>query len=334
MPRPPDVPLSASVEWLCCQCASGAERSSPWQPTIAVGGQPLAWVPTFTYLGSVFHQSAKLDPELNRRIQLASAAFQKLQRPFFQQKSLSLHVRLRVYRALVLSVLLYGCEGWALSTQQLQRLEVLHRQCLRTIVGLRLTDRISNHALHSDYGVPTIAEVLRLLQGRWLGHVARMPDSRITKQAMYSCGIPGGSASRGARSRASLSEHWRRQLQRRGVGEPALGVRHQPQLDHAPQHGGAAVHRPLRVAARVVVRRRPHQSREQRRLGQVELGRRPPEEGLRRSLDAVGPAPEVDRVQVLLEDELLGVRRVRARWRWRPPPSCAGWSAPASGGRS
>jgi hypothetical protein len=207
LPQPPPRAPAPADEWLCTACAAGAPRANPWQPPVAVGGEPLAWARSFTYLGSVIHETASIEPELSRRIQLAAAAFHALQRPVFQQSALSVHVRLRVYRALVQSVLTYGCEGWALNQQQLQRLGVFHRQCIRTIVGLRRADRVSNAALHDKYNIPTIEAVLRQAQGRWLGHVARMPDARITKQAMYSCRVPGGAPS--ASRRASLTEHYR-----------------------------------------------------------------------------------------------------------------------------
>ena len=50
--------------------------------------------------------------------------------------------------------------------------------------------------------------MLRQHQLRWLGHVARMDDSRVTKQAMYSCAVHGGSRC-AARRVPPLGEHYR-----------------------------------------------------------------------------------------------------------------------------
>ena len=80
---------------------------------------------------------------------------------------------------------------------------------LRTILGLRLSDRVSNEELYAAARCSDIATMLRQHQLRWLGHVARMDDTRVTKQAMYSCAVPGGSRRPGGRA-TSLGEHYRK----------------------------------------------------------------------------------------------------------------------------
>ena len=68
------------------------------------------------------------DKELNRRIGLATMTFGKLKCMVFTSKKVSLRVKNNVYSAMVLSVLLHGAaESWALSRNQLSRLETLLR---------------------------------------------------------------------------------------------------------------------------------------------------------------------------------------------------------------
>ena len=78
--------------WMCPACEAsegGSDGGDAWQrPPISVDGQPLQWVGSFKYLGSMFHATGGLDTELNRRIQLSAAAFWRLKRPFFQQRNL------------------------------------------------------------------------------------------------------------------------------------------------------------------------------------------------------------------------------------------------------
>ena len=53
----------------------------------------------------------------------------------FTSKKVSLRVKINVYSAMVLSVLLHGAaESWALSRTQLSRLETLHNNWLRCII--------------------------------------------------------------------------------------------------------------------------------------------------------------------------------------------------------
>ena len=80
--------------------------------------------------------------------------------------------------------------------------------------------------------------------------------------------------------------------------KPALG-------EHQPQHLLAARPRVLRIRHRVEAARIGRDPCEQRRLGDRQLRGAMPEVGARRTLDAVGAVPEVDRVQVRGEDLVL-----------------------------
>lgn len=77
---------------------AGNAQGDVWKPTICVNGQPaFGLVGSFGYLGSAFHEDGGLDGELNRRIQLAALAFRKLQHPFFQQRCVTLRVRIHAW---------------------------------------------------------------------------------------------------------------------------------------------------------------------------------------------------------------------------------------------
>ena len=148
-------------------------------------GKLLTWVSSFKYLGSMFHDTCSLDIELSRRIQLAAHAFRRLRHAFFRQRCIRLQVRMQVYHCMVTSVLLYGCEAWALSAVQLERLEVFHRQCLRQIVGWRLSDRMSNEQLCGRCNATTMRVMVVRHQLRWLGHLGRMGNGRLARQCLH-----------------------------------------------------------------------------------------------------------------------------------------------------
>jgi hypothetical protein len=95
---------------------------------------------------------------------------------------------------MVLSVLLYGgAESWVLSTDQLHRLEVLHNGWLRFITGDTVghPDSISTQALLEKTNQMSIASMLRVRRLRWLGHVARKPDTSMVKQLLFANSVPG-----------------------------------------------------------------------------------------------------------------------------------------------
>ena len=66
----------------------------------------------FPYLGSLIAESGRAHEEVDRRIASASRAFGALQQPIFEDPGLSITTKRYIYRACVLSVLLYGSECW------------------------------------------------------------------------------------------------------------------------------------------------------------------------------------------------------------------------------
>ena len=65
---------------------------------------------------------------------------------------------------------------------RLRRVEERH---LRAILRVPYTDRITNDQILDRAGVPDIEMVVRKMQLRWAGHVARMSDDRIPKQLLF-----------------------------------------------------------------------------------------------------------------------------------------------------
>ena len=92
---------------------------------------------------------------------------------------------MQAYRAVVTAVLLYGSHSWALSAEQLERLEVLHRQHLRCFLGVRRSAHLPNEQVYERCSTLPLAVQLLQRRGRWLGHLLRMGDDRLAKQLLY-----------------------------------------------------------------------------------------------------------------------------------------------------
>jgi len=75
-------------------------------------GQNLEKVKQFCYLGSLVTEDGRSGREVRRRIALGKEAFNK--KMDLMQKSLSLHLRKRMVKVFVWSVVLYGSETWTL----------------------------------------------------------------------------------------------------------------------------------------------------------------------------------------------------------------------------
>ena len=82
----------------------------------------------------------------------------------------------------MLTTLLYGCETWTLYRRSIRRLDQFHLRCLRKIARVKWQDRIPNTDVLITCGNMGIEAFLLKAQLRWVGHIMRMPDSRIPKQ--------------------------------------------------------------------------------------------------------------------------------------------------------
>ena len=82
------------------------------EPTITVNGQKLKVVDKFTYLGSTLSRAVHIDDEVTARIAKASVAFGRLRANVCERNGIKLDTKLKVYKAVVLSTLLYACETW------------------------------------------------------------------------------------------------------------------------------------------------------------------------------------------------------------------------------
>ena len=95
-------------------------------PSIVVKGQHLVAVDKFTYLGSTLSRNVTIDNEVNNRIAKASAAFGRLKQQVWERRGIRTETKLKVYRAIVLTTLLYACETWTVYSRHVLQLNRFH----------------------------------------------------------------------------------------------------------------------------------------------------------------------------------------------------------------
>jgi len=98
----------------------------------------------------------------------------------FKRPLLSVDVSLCVCACVL--ALLYGCETWTLYRRSIRRLDQFHLRCLRNIARVKWQDRIPDTDVLNTCGIMGIEAFLLKAQLRWVGHIMRMPDSRIPEQ--------------------------------------------------------------------------------------------------------------------------------------------------------
>ena len=102
----------------------------------------------------------------------------------FGNQNLTIHTKIAVYVAVVISTILYGCETWVPYRHHI-RLPSFHIRRLQLILGLRWWHKVTHSEIRYKAGIPSIKSMLLHRQNRWLGHVIRMPHSRLPHCVLY-----------------------------------------------------------------------------------------------------------------------------------------------------
>jgi hypothetical protein len=97
---------------------------------------------------------------------------------------LSRNVKVKIYKTIILPVVLYGCETWSLTLREENRLTVFENRVLRRIFGPRRDEvtgewrKLHNEELHNFYSSPDTIRQVKSKRMWWAGHVARMGEDR------------------------------------------------------------------------------------------------------------------------------------------------------------
>jgi hypothetical protein len=70
--------------------------------------------------------------EIKRRLNSGNACYHSVQK-LLPSRPLSKNVKIRIYKTIILSVVLYGCQTWSLTLREEHRLGVFENRVLRRI---------------------------------------------------------------------------------------------------------------------------------------------------------------------------------------------------------
>ena len=124
-----------------------------------------------------------IQEEIKSRLKLGNACYHSVQN-LFTYSLLSKNIKIKIYRTIILPVVLYGCETWSLTLRGERRLRVFENRVLRRVFGPKRDEvtgdwrKLHNEELSDLFSLPNIVRAVKSRRMRWAVHVARMGEGR------------------------------------------------------------------------------------------------------------------------------------------------------------
>jgi hypothetical protein len=91
-------------------------------------------VSQFKYLGITVTNRNLIQEEVKRRLNSGNVCYHSVQN-LLSSRLRSKNLKIRIYKTIILPVILYGCETWSLTLREEHRLRVFENRVLRRIFG-------------------------------------------------------------------------------------------------------------------------------------------------------------------------------------------------------
>jgi hypothetical protein len=130
-------------------------------------------VEEFKYLGTTLKNQNSILEEIECRLKLGNACYYSVQN-LLSSSLLSKTLKIKIYRTMILPVVLYGCETWLLTLREERRLRVFENVVLRRVFWPKRDEvtgewrKLYKDGLRDLYTLPNIGRVVKWGgRGKW-----------------------------------------------------------------------------------------------------------------------------------------------------------------------
>src|SRR5215469_2101286 len=136
------------------------ERNAGRGHSVKINNSAIERVEEFKYLGMTLTDQNSIQEEIKSRLKLGNACYHSVQN-LLSSRVLSKNLKIKIYRTIILPVVLYECEAWSLTLREEHRLRVFENTVLRRVFGPKRDEVIGEwRTLHEElsdlYSSPSI----------------------------------------------------------------------------------------------------------------------------------------------------------------------------------
>ena len=131
------------------------------------------------FWGSKITADGDCNHEIKRHLLLGRKVMTNLD-SIFKSRDVTLPTKVRLVKAMIFPVGMYGCESWTIKKAERQRIDAFELWCWRRLLKVPWNARISNQSIlkeiSPDYSLEGLILKLKL---QYFGHLMRRTDSLI-----------------------------------------------------------------------------------------------------------------------------------------------------------
>ena len=142
-----------------------------------IDGETVETVSDFTFLGSKITADGDCSHEIKRRLLLGRKLMSNLD-SILKSRDTTLPTKVRLVKAMVFPVVMYGCESWTVKKAECWRIDAFELWCWRRLLRVPWTARRSNQSILKEIspGI-SLVEMMLKLKLQYFGHLMRRVDS-------------------------------------------------------------------------------------------------------------------------------------------------------------
>jgi hypothetical protein len=118
------------------------------------------------YLGRTVTNQILIEEEIKRKLNSGNIYYHSVQN-LLSSHLLCKTVKIRIYKTIILHVVLYGCDTWSLTIREEHRLRMFDKRVLRRIFGSKRDEvtgswrKLYNEEIHNLYSSPSVIRMMK-----------------------------------------------------------------------------------------------------------------------------------------------------------------------------
>ena len=133
-------------------------------------------VTDFIFFSSKITADCDCSHEIKRHLLLGRIVMTNLD-SILKSRDIILLTKIHIVKAMVFSIVMYGCESWTIKKVECQRIDAFERWCWRRLFRVPWTARRSNQSIPKEINPEYSLEGLMLKMLQYFGHLMRRTDS-------------------------------------------------------------------------------------------------------------------------------------------------------------